>query len=37
MDETNPFTILGVLLILLGVVFVSLPYISKLVDVDKIP
>ncbi len=37
MDEANPFTIVGVLLILLGVVFVALPYISRVVDVDKIP
>jgi hypothetical protein len=33
----NPYTIFGVLLIFLGVVFVALPYIGRVVDVDKIP
>jgi hypothetical protein len=37
MDETNPLTILGTLLILLGIVFVALPYLSRVVDVEKIP
>lgn len=37
MDETNPLTLLGVFPILLGVVFVALPYISRVVDVEKIP
>jgi drug/metabolite transporter (DMT)-like permease len=37
MDEVNPFTLLGILLILLGVVFVALPYISRVIDVEKIP
>jgi hypothetical protein len=37
MDESSPFTLLGVLLILLGIVFVALPYISKVIDVEKIP
>jgi hypothetical protein len=37
MDEANPLTILGILLILLGVVFVALPYLSRVVDVEKIP
>jgi hypothetical protein len=37
MDEANPFTLVGILLILLGAVFVALPYISRVVDVDKIP
>jgi hypothetical protein len=36
-DEANPFTIVGVLLILLGVVFVALPYIDRIIDVDKVP
>ncbi|MCX6654599.1 MAG: hypothetical protein NTY03_05700 [Candidatus Bathyarchaeota archaeon] len=36
MDEANPLTLLGVLLILLGVIFVALPYISRVVDVEKI-
>jgi len=37
MDEANPFTLVGILLILLGAVFVALQYISRVVDVDKIP
>ena len=37
MDEANPLTLLGILLILLGVVFVALPYLSRAVDVEKIP
>jgi drug/metabolite transporter (DMT)-like permease len=37
MDEANPLTLLGILLILLGVVFVALPYLSHVVDVEKIP
>jgi hypothetical protein len=37
MDEANPFTLVGILLILLGAVFVALPYISRVVDIDKIP
>ncbi|OGD56076.1 hypothetical protein A3K78_05530 [Candidatus Bathyarchaeota archaeon RBG_13_52_12] len=37
MDEANPLTLLGILLILLGVVFVALPYLSRVVDVEKIP
>jgi len=37
MDEVNPSTLLGILLILLGVVFVALPYLSRVVDVEKIP
>ena len=37
MDEANPLTLLGILLILLGVVFVALPYVSRVVDVEKIP
>jgi hypothetical protein len=36
MDEANPFALVGILLILLGAVFVALPYISRVVDVDKI-
>ena len=37
MDEANPLPLLGILLIILGVVFVALPYLSRLVDVEKIP
>jgi len=37
MEEATPFTLLGVMLILLGVVFVALPYISRVVDIEKIP
>jgi hypothetical protein len=37
MDEANHSTLLGILLILLGVVFVALPYLSRVVDVEKIP
>ncbi len=37
MDEVNPSMLLGILLILLGVVFVALPYLSRVVDVEKIP
>ncbi len=33
----SPFQVVGVLLILLGVLFVALPYVSRFVDVDKIP
>ena len=37
MDEANPLALFGTLLILLGVIFVALPYLSCLVDVEKIP
>ncbi len=37
MEETHPFTVLGMLLIFLGILFVALPYISRVIDVDKIP
>jgi hypothetical protein len=37
MDEVSPFTLLGILLILLGVIFIALPHISQFVNIDKIP
>ena len=37
MDEANLFYLLGITLILLGVVFLALPYIGRVIDVDKIP
>jgi len=37
MDVANPFTIVGVVLILLGVVFVALPHISRVIDVSRVP
>ncbi len=37
MDEANLFSLLGITLILLGVVFLALPYIGRVIDVDKIP
>jgi len=37
MDEADPLTLFGILLILLGVVFVALPYLIRVVDVEKIP
>lgn len=37
MDEANLFSLLGITLILLGVVFIALPYIGRVIDVDKIP
>jgi len=37
LDEANLFYLLGITLILLGVVFLALPYIGRVIDVDKIP
>lgn len=37
MDEANLFSLLGITLILLGVVFLAYPYIGRVIDVDKIP
>jgi hypothetical protein len=37
LDEANLFSLLGITLILLGVVFLALPYIGRVIDVDKIP
>jgi len=37
LDEANLFNFLGITLILLGVVFIAHPYISRVVDIDKIP
>jgi hypothetical protein len=37
LDEANLFTLLGTAFILLGVVFIALPYLSRVIDVDKIP
>jgi hypothetical protein len=38
MEEYRPFTAIGWMLILLGVLFVALPYISRLVpSVEKLP
>jgi len=35
--EISPYTVIGFLLILLGVLFVALPYLRGVVDFDKIP
>lgn len=37
MDEANPFTFVGIIMIALGVIFVVLPYISRYIDVSEIP
>ena len=38
MDEYTPFTSMGILMIILGVIFVALPYIARLIpDIDRIP
>jgi hypothetical protein len=38
MDEISPFTVVGALLILMGIIFVALPYIERVVpDLDRIP
>lgn len=36
MDDANSFLIVGVILILLGVVFVMFPYIRRVIDLDKV-
>ena len=37
LGETNPFTFLGILFIVLGLLFVAIPFISRYIDLDKIP
>jgi hypothetical protein len=38
MDEISPFTVVGALLILMGIIFVALPYMERVVpDLDRIP
>jgi hypothetical protein len=37
MEQANPFTYLGILLIILGLLFVAIPFIGRYVDVEKIP
>ncbi|MFC1803448.1 hypothetical protein ACFL0D_05720 [Thermoproteota archaeon] len=38
MDEYTPFLSMGWILILLGIILVSLPYITRIVpDIEKIP
>ena len=38
MDEYTPFTSIGWIMILLGILFVALPYISRLVpNIEKVP
>ncbi len=37
MEQSNPFTYLGVLFIVLGLLFVAIPFISRYIDVEKIP
>jgi len=38
MENFNSFTVIGALLILMGVIFVALPYIERFVpDLDRIP
>ncbi len=35
--EHNPYTLVGILLILLGLIFVALPYFSRFIDFERIP
>ena len=38
MDEISPFTVVGALFILMGIIFVALPYMERVVpDLDRIP
>jgi len=38
MGEINPFTVFGVLLILLGVIFVALPYLEHVIpNLERVP
>jgi hypothetical protein len=38
MGEINPFTVFGVLLILLGVIFVALPYLENVIpNLERVP
>lgn len=38
MDEYTPFTSMGWMLILLGAIFVALPYLSRMIpDIERIP
>jgi hypothetical protein len=38
MDEYTPFTSMGWIMILLGAIFVALPYLTRIIpDIDRIP
>ena len=37
MNEANPFTLVGTILIVLGILFVALPYLSRNFNVNSIP
>ncbi len=37
MDEISPYSAIGVLFIILGVIFVTLPYLGRYIDLEKIP
>jgi hypothetical protein len=38
MDEISPFTVVGVLLILMGVILVALPYVERVFpNIEKVP
>ncbi len=37
MDEISPYSAIGVLFIVLGIIFVTLPYLGRYVDLEKIP
>ncbi len=37
MDEISPYSAIGVLFIILGIIFVTLPYLGRYVDLEKIP
>jgi hypothetical protein len=38
MDEISPFTVVGVLLILMGVILVALPYVERVIpNIEKVP
>jgi len=36
MDD-SPFTIVGILFIVLGIIFVALPYLGRYLDLERIP
>ncbi len=37
MGEISPYSVIGVLFIILGVIFVALPYLGRYIDLDRIP
>jgi hypothetical protein len=38
MDEISPFIVVGALLLLMGIIFIALPYIERVVpDLNRIP